>query len=80
MNRLILDGSMGHELKRRSLTASFATAMLANVDHPEVVTAVHSALTDGAKYPVSHAVHDGLPAFAYRPASQSAHVPEPAGA
>ena len=39
---LLLDGSMGHELKARGLTESFATAMHANATHSELVTAVHA--------------------------------------
>lgn len=44
---LLLDGSTGHELKKRlgvlqTSDDSFATAMYANVKQPELVTAVHS--------------------------------------
>ena len=43
----ILDGSTGHELKERlgvlnTAEDSFAAAMMANVKHPELVTAVHA--------------------------------------
>ena len=39
---ILLDGSMGHEFKRRAVTSSFASAMLANAEQPELVTAVHA--------------------------------------
>ena len=39
---LLLDGSMGHELKARGLTDSFASAMLANRTHADLVTSVHA--------------------------------------
>ena len=38
----VLDGSMGHELKARGLSESFATAMLANAQQPELVTSIHA--------------------------------------
>ena len=39
---LLLDGSMGHELKQRGVVRSFQDAMLANRDLADVVTAVHA--------------------------------------
>ena len=39
---LLLDGSMGHELKVRGDSASFATAMHNNLRRPELITAVHT--------------------------------------
>ena len=44
---ILLDGSMGHELKKRlrvstnSEADNFATAMRANTERPELVTAIH---------------------------------------
>jgi homocysteine S-methyltransferase len=37
----ILDGSMGHTLKQRGLSDSFAEAAYANLKQPELVTSVH---------------------------------------
>ena len=37
----ILDGAMGHTLKQRGLSDSFAEAAFANVRQPELVTSVH---------------------------------------
>ena len=39
---ILLDGSMGHELKARGLTESFSTAMLANITHADLVTSIHA--------------------------------------
>ena len=43
--RLILDGSMGHTLKQRGLSDSFAEAAFANLRQPELVTSVHSEVS-----------------------------------
>ena len=43
--RLILDGSMGHTLKQRGLSDSFAEAAYANLRQPELVTSVHSEVS-----------------------------------
>jgi S-methylmethionine-dependent homocysteine/selenocysteine methylase len=39
---LLLDGSMGHELKARGATESFTTAMLSNVTHADLITSIHA--------------------------------------
>ena len=50
--RLILDGSMGHTLKQRGLSDSFADAALANLRRPELVTSVHREATASTPNPL----------------------------
>ena len=41
MQLTVLDGAMGHTLKERGLSDSFAEAALANLRQPGLVTSVH---------------------------------------
>jgi len=52
--RLILDGSMGHTLKQRGLSDSFAEAAYANLRQPELVTSVHSEVSTAPRERGTH--------------------------